>query len=222
MSVLIAHYIVFLFVLLFLSLSVHFFRPFHISSYFISLTSPFKEPPPFFCHALFFVLSFLLCLLFAYFVPFFARSTFTDFPLFRGKSFVSSSNRVFRLCCPPRLWFYEFFPSVKPPGIKLPTNLNLALRVRMTGAVTLFSQHAFMTWTGTTLLFCLLQTAQTQCQPHLGSLIAAFLFRLKPKCAAECLACRFVFELPVSILTWRPKNMRVCVILHSHSSQMSR
>ena len=88
-------YIVFLFDLLFLSLNVHFFLPFHIPSYFISLTTSSQRTLlPFFCHALFFScfpssFGFYLLILFHSF----ARSPVTNYPPFRGKSFFSSPKR---------------------------------------------------------------------------------------------------------------------------------
>jgi len=48
--------------------------------------------------------------------------------------------------------------------MKLPTNLNLVLRVWMIGVVPPFSPYAFMTWTGTTLLF-LPFTTRTKTMP---------------------------------------------------------
>ena len=149
-------YIVSLFVLLFLSLyflsSFPYAFLFHLSNYLFS-----KKPPSFLIPCSLFFSSFPSSFVFYLLLLFhsFARSTFTYFPLFRGKSFVSSP----KLSIPAMLSTQTlvlpvvFRVYLQPPSMKLPTNLNLEPRIRMTGAVPLFSPCAFMTWTGTTLLF---------------------------------------------------------------------
>jgi len=84
-------YIVFHFVLLFISLSVHFFLPFHIPSYFISPTTCFQEPSFLFLPCSIFVLSFLLCLFICLFYSIFLPVLLLRTSLFSwGNSFVSS------------------------------------------------------------------------------------------------------------------------------------
>ena len=86
-------HIVSLFLLLFLSMSVHFFLPFRIPSYFISLTTFFQRT---YFHFFSFFLScsfsssFRLRLFLLILFHYFACSSFTNFTLFRGIRFVSS------------------------------------------------------------------------------------------------------------------------------------
>ena len=98
---------------LFLCLSISFFRS--IFLLISSLQLPVsKNLPSFFCHALF--LSFLssFVFLFAYFIPFFCPFYFYELPSFHGVIVLFlHQNRPFRLCCPPRFWFYGLFSERK-------------------------------------------------------------------------------------------------------------
>lgn len=157
-------------VLLFLSLSAHFFLPFHIPSCFIALTTYFqRDILPFFCHALFFFRPFLpplsfICLFCSILLPVLPLLT----SLFSGASdLFLLQNRPFRLCCPPTRWFYRLFSECKADKHEIAHKPES-------------SASGKNDWSSTSILpirvydldrdnftcFYLLQQAPTQCQPH--------------------------------------------------------
>jgi len=50
-------------------------------------------------------------------------------------------------------WVQTFSQGKSRRGVKFSTHLHLVPRLRMSGSLPLFSLHAFMAWTRTTLLF---------------------------------------------------------------------
>lgn len=90
----------------------------------------------------------------------------------------------FRLGCPPRLWYYGLFSECKAARYEIPHKPQSSALAKNDWSCTSIL-HICLHDVDSDFTFYLLQTTPTQCQAHLGLLLATFLFRLKPKCSSE-------------------------------------